>query len=209
MLLNLPAELRNRIWQFAVVEDYALQVNCRPPPKGVIRQMDPQQPALSEVCHQIRDETLTTFYGQNTFHFSWFNGKTNPTNILLWLDQLSRYGYDNKLRQLSIGTLRYYDLDNTLGAPVDYLDFSLSLRLTPREIICTQEAHNQATCQCDFENCIDGLKKILSFRIWGAGRFWEAALMHLSIFLLGRHLYNRKECTSKACRGRMEGGQVT
>ncbi|KAK3640924.1 hypothetical protein LTR56_011574 [Elasticomyces elasticus] len=60
-LLLLPAELRIRIYELAVVEPSSV-VACYP--KRV------KQPALSATCQQIRRECLSVFYGDNTFRFA-------------------------------------------------------------------------------------------------------------------------------------------
>lgn len=56
-LLNLPGELRNQIFDFAVVEPSAIRVTS----KGL------DQPALLKTCRQIRREAGTIYYGSNEF----------------------------------------------------------------------------------------------------------------------------------------------
>ncbi|KAK4952545.1 hypothetical protein LTR10_009351 [Elasticomyces elasticus] len=60
-LLLLPAELRIRIYELAVVERSSVMA-CYP--KRV------KQPTLSATCQQIRRECLSVFYGDNTFRFA-------------------------------------------------------------------------------------------------------------------------------------------
>lgn len=59
-LLKLPAELRNQIYHFALVEDEPVRVS------------DPRlhrrrEPSLLSVCRQIRDESTEIYYGANNF----------------------------------------------------------------------------------------------------------------------------------------------
>ena len=56
-LLNLPGELRNRIYEFAVVQESELTITA----KG------PGQPALLSTCRKIRREAGTLYYGKNVF----------------------------------------------------------------------------------------------------------------------------------------------
>lgn len=92
-LLTLPAELRNRIYQYALVEEHpicALQTarrrferRCYQKLCAFVRKLAKagptaksdlvkitmlKQPALTRVSHQIRHECLPVFYRQNTFY---------------------------------------------------------------------------------------------------------------------------------------------
>ncbi|KAK5737166.1 hypothetical protein LTR17_006949 [Elasticomyces elasticus] len=69
-LLGLPPELRNRILELVVVDPLLIQA-CRPSPRAILRPSKegfmPQQPAITQVNHQTRDEALPVFYGRNVF----------------------------------------------------------------------------------------------------------------------------------------------
>lgn len=68
--LALPAELRNRIYEFALIKDDPIEVVLwRPCSNGA-------PPALTQTSRQIRSESLPIFYGLNTFRLDaedWFN----------------------------------------------------------------------------------------------------------------------------------------
>ncbi|CAK4033259.1 Hypothetical predicted protein [Lecanosticta acicola] len=63
-LLNLPAELRNRIYEYAVISSDRLLVpsTCKHDDRPTA-----QQPALTKVNRQVREETIKTFYAENVF----------------------------------------------------------------------------------------------------------------------------------------------
>lgn len=54
--LDLPAELRNRIYHYSVVNE-----------RGLVR---PIQPPITRVCRQLRQEALGIFYARNCFVFT-------------------------------------------------------------------------------------------------------------------------------------------
>lgn len=62
-LLALPAELRNRIYEFAIVESTPIDMVMRK------RTGSDAQPGLTRTCRQIRQETLQMFFQDNVFRF--------------------------------------------------------------------------------------------------------------------------------------------
>lgn len=60
-LLSLPAELRNRIYRLALVQDAEIRIapSHSPPP----------EPALLSTCRQVRGEARNIYYQDNTFLF--------------------------------------------------------------------------------------------------------------------------------------------
>lgn len=56
-LLRLPAELRNRVWELALIDTHPI----------VVDQSNYRQPALLRTCSQIRNEAAAIYYEQNTF----------------------------------------------------------------------------------------------------------------------------------------------
>ncbi|GAB7359559.1 hypothetical protein MBLNU230_g6747t1 [Neophaeotheca triangularis] len=64
-LMELPAELRNRIWTFVVVKPATF---VYPHVKT-----DQEQPDLAQVSRQVRSEVLPIFYGHNIFALSFSN----------------------------------------------------------------------------------------------------------------------------------------
>ena len=86
--LDLPAELRNRIYEFVLVEDEPIVLF-----DWNLRCTDYRwQPKLLRTCKTIRSEAGPIFYGQNTFHYPrpWKTPKLWKDGIRLWTaDQLS------------------------------------------------------------------------------------------------------------------------
>ena len=58
-LLQLPSELRNRIYEFALTQPNAIRL-----PLG---QSERDKRALLRTCHQIHDEAVGIYYGNNAF----------------------------------------------------------------------------------------------------------------------------------------------
>ena len=56
--LDLPPEMRNMIYKFALVEDKGSLIDITP---------DLKPPGLLSVCRQMREECLQIWYRQNTF----------------------------------------------------------------------------------------------------------------------------------------------
>jgi hypothetical protein len=65
-LFAIPAELRNRIYRYAMIQDGDLTVT----PRG------PSEPALLRTCYVVRDEACSIYYGENQFllHIEDWNG---------------------------------------------------------------------------------------------------------------------------------------
>lgn len=80
-LLELPAELRNMVYEFVLTSPSALQ--------------RPAQPALTMACRQVRDEALPLFYSSNVFSFDLrYQYPTSPMAFraqgLQWLDSITQ-----------------------------------------------------------------------------------------------------------------------
>jgi hypothetical protein len=93
MLLTLAPELRNRIWEFALVEDERIPVNVYK--DGGWTHV--RQPALLRTCRQIRDEAIGTWYTSNTFLFKACNS-FSFTPYLPFSKQVRKYHKDSKAR---------------------------------------------------------------------------------------------------------------
>lgn len=63
-LLELPAELRNHIYEFVVLQESRVSIFTWLPAHE-----EDAQPALSLTCRQIRNECLPVYYDVNTFRF--------------------------------------------------------------------------------------------------------------------------------------------
>ena len=66
-LLELPAELRNRIWEQVIVKEGPISLAPASDLADGEELETGAQPALSRVCRQIREETLPMFYAHNIF----------------------------------------------------------------------------------------------------------------------------------------------
>lgn len=69
--LQLSAELRNRIYELALIHPQTRYVPCRCPWSemtiGSIEDPVCHQPPLTRLCRQIRNESLPVYYGNNVF----------------------------------------------------------------------------------------------------------------------------------------------
>ena len=85
-LFNLPPELRNRIYRYAIVEDDELILT----PRG------PSEPTLLRTCRSIRDEACSIYYGENKFLLRIENW--NGVAFQDFLQQHTLYAPKSKLR---------------------------------------------------------------------------------------------------------------
>lgn len=65
LLLKLPPELRNYIYELALVEPYTMDLEAEDVAGRIAEVV--LQPDLTRTCKQIRQEALPIFYGRNTF----------------------------------------------------------------------------------------------------------------------------------------------
>lgn len=77
-LLTLPAEMRNNIYRFALVED----AQPIPIPIGT---HPPNQPSLLNTCRQIRHEAAGIYFEENSFDF-----EINDNNAHVYIDWCSK-----------------------------------------------------------------------------------------------------------------------
>lgn len=71
-LLQLPPELRNMIWEYAVVDSRIITIDTN----GL------QEPSLLTTSKEIRQEAVTIFYSENRFEL--VSNDYDPTNFLKW-----------------------------------------------------------------------------------------------------------------------------
>lgn len=70
-LLSLPAELRNRIYAYALVQGPYIYIEVDDPTQRYYGcGQGGEQPGLTRTCRQIRNESLHLFYELNTFRFN-------------------------------------------------------------------------------------------------------------------------------------------
>lgn len=90
-LQTLPAELRNRIYELALVKDERIEVKLyfdRTRTDKVISRIA-NYPSLLQTCRQIREEASPIFYGQNVFEIGRCGDYANIAQLARWLGKLS------------------------------------------------------------------------------------------------------------------------
>ena len=96
-LLKLPAELRNRVYDFVLIKEGRLP----------LLEIDTPQPALSRTSHQLRQETLPIFYSENTFFYhmkgDWLEDRVSKTVRTLQAFHSRHHGLVN---QVVLGVVR-------------------------------------------------------------------------------------------------------
>lgn len=125
---KLSAELRNRIWEFAIIEEDPIRVVS--PPAGLrATAVDCIQPAITRTCAQIRNEALGMFYAKNTFLLkiscgddlnlavgnSWkpdleHNVEHHISKACRWLTNSPRYHHDAISSLVLVKHLEYFAL---------------------------------------------------------------------------------------------------
>ena len=119
-LLQLPPELRNKIYSFALVEDNAIMVSERSDITG-----DPPVwvPGLLATNRQVRTEATPIFYGENTF---WSLTEWSVGNFLNQLG-IERRPMVSAYRMQSLSLMAVY-----IGRPVTPKDAGRATRLYDR-----------------------------------------------------------------------------
>ena len=93
-LLELPPELRNRIWALALIEDEVI--------------VSPSAfPALLHTCRQTREEAKGISFSTNTFHIAPEMDKLlrrpcGPCNLFKWLEVVDKTGYLSDLSRVFV-----------------------------------------------------------------------------------------------------------
>lgn len=74
LFARLPGELRNKIYEYALISDYAMllapvHITCNDQTEFSFGDFNPhtEQPTLTWVCRAIREETLSIYYNGNVF----------------------------------------------------------------------------------------------------------------------------------------------
>ena len=101
-LLNLAAELRNSIYQYALISDTPICIN-----QDDIR----SRSALIQVCKQIREEASQSFYAENKFFTTAIDG--NCDTAISWLKAIGKKNAGHMHRLIINLELRECALDNT------------------------------------------------------------------------------------------------
>ena len=117
--LEMPAELRNRVYEIALISRNGIDLSHYwHYDEGPGFQETAAQPSLTRICHQVRQESLLVFYGAN-----WFLTGLRPK---MWLaerteDWLQAIGHKNKsmIKHLYIENTKKVNLEILLGFEVD------------------------------------------------------------------------------------------
>ncbi|KAK5695057.1 hypothetical protein LTR17_024642, partial [Elasticomyces elasticus] len=88
-LLTIPRELRDQIWERAVVRNFPIQV-CLSDSHTRFRFFPNRDPPLLRASRQLREEALPIYYGCNIF------SADSVFGVVEWLEHLS----DDKLKAL-------------------------------------------------------------------------------------------------------------
>lgn len=118
LLSTLPAELRNAIYEMAVLEEDAIDVNIKPvssrsPNSDSGHWPSWKPPALLQTCRQVRSEAAPIFYGNNTFAVSRWRFMRDASGLLILIKWLSLIGAESRalLRDIHIRDHALSDLD--------------------------------------------------------------------------------------------------
>jgi len=108
-LHDLPPEIRNRIWQYAVFEPEDVLIK-----QPTYQRASWMQPGITRTCKQIRQETLHMFYACNTFvakmHPCTGQGSRGHNKTIKWLRRTKQeyHALIAGLRlEFSVGYVRY------------------------------------------------------------------------------------------------------
>ncbi|KAK4918050.1 hypothetical protein LTR49_014188 [Elasticomyces elasticus] len=116
-LLGLPPELRNRVLELVVVDPLLIQA-CRPSPRAILRPSKegfmPQQPAITQVNHQIREDALPIFYGGNVFWIP-HSRYSDPPGPKVWSRCFGNSAADKNANHIifavAVGDAKWVDLE--------------------------------------------------------------------------------------------------
>ena len=94
LLLNLPPEMRNRIYDFCLVDrdaivipDVNIKTRNAPSRAGILPVVPgllPVEPGLLKTCRQLREEGTSVYYSANTFQ------SVNRTSFHVWLNSIGK-----------------------------------------------------------------------------------------------------------------------
>ena len=98
-LLNLPPELRDRIYHFALLSEHPITIQPMPSVAALLLTKKrlppfwqrectsrlPREPSLLQVCVEIREEATPMYYGANIFH------STQRLALKVWLHEIGSW----------------------------------------------------------------------------------------------------------------------
>ena len=112
-LLSLPAELRNKIYEFVLVEDERIllpnltrEIGNLLPDDGAVDWMNGlMRPGFLNTSKQVRDEATSIYVGSNRFQSSW--NRSCGRSILTWLRAIGKDGR-NALTDVSVSRTSHF-----------------------------------------------------------------------------------------------------
>ena len=87
-LMTLPPELRNPIYEFALVTNTSIDPYHNT--ATTERRKVSAQPPLTRVDRTVRQEALSVFYGKNKFELCMVCSKSSPESARHWLNRIGR-----------------------------------------------------------------------------------------------------------------------
>ena len=173
-LLALPAEIRNRIFAFALIEDGPITAKLVEGEAEEDR-AHPAPPALARVSQQTRAEAIPIFYGNNTFSFIVVQAgramkylrRYNYTPRT-WMDKLDNYSCEASKYLRSVKLVYCGALSNITISRSSKGDIVIEACYEAAEWIM------HGRCLCDFEEV--ALKLVQQGGPYGSNPFMDAVM---------------------------------
>jgi hypothetical protein len=165
LLLTLPPELRDRIYELVIIDDDDISVGPRHP---LPRQGYWQAPALLQSCRQIRSEAYKLYFARNKFRIGWLldgdcfpslEGFKQEAYVLPWLHAIGADVRDS---------LREIRLDDTMNSAHDWSVAEAEKELKAFRSRITDSGYPLRRCKLalEFELIIFGEDKVREEYHW-------------------------------------------
>lgn len=202
-LLDLPAELRNQIYQLAVVEKKPITVTQRIPHTFTTYYLKPpERPALAQTCKQLQQEVLPVFFGQNTFVLDLPRGHSPQAWRELIRAWIRRYrAYVHLIRSVGAVEHLHRRIPATTGARAfrqvsSYVSVTMLGSGEYTEVWLGGELEEQCVCFVDYRNWDHERDRHLS----PGAKFVEVAVMFSCSELTGRMDLVPRRCERCGCK---------
>ncbi|KAK5737171.1 hypothetical protein LTR17_006954 [Elasticomyces elasticus] len=168
-LLGLPPELRNRIFELALVMPFAISigqsVNRRLPNRTIAHDRAIlQQPPLTRINRQTRSEGLAIFYGQNTFLIDHTNFDRRADAVKAWS------AFANKAVQEHLTKVSYKFRVTERLARSDFSTLELTLDEAKAPVF-TARGPVTETCHCKAKSRLRGLGDAIAAAVTSDQRY--------------------------------------
>ncbi|KAK5686526.1 hypothetical protein LTS10_002646 [Elasticomyces elasticus] len=153
-LFGLPPELRDRIWELVIIDPCPIQAHRLlesdddwlghfPNSERIL----PQQPAITHVNHQTREEALPIFYGQNIFWIPHETPAANDIDVKSWWRSFA-----NKSARKHVNHIIYalQDHQSVGGTCSGWVDFDVRI-IKGAAVLCVGKASSRNICFCAIE----------------------------------------------------------